>query len=943
MNTTKYEESKEIFLSLLWRHWAARIATIIVVVGLACSAVSLWYAASHLEFLTGRNDLISTQKRYLQLDEAYAKTFHGLDHAVVVAESPTLGDTKAFVRQLGERLQSDTAHVQTVLYRIDLSSLDGKKLLLLSPAELRQLRTHVEDAQEVIRALVAAPGLNTLLTAINQEVSTALASHLASGFLGGPAAERSSENKPLNLGFLQLLLRHLDNAVRTDTSLQRSPWTEFFGNDVFDSEGFFVSADQRLVTLLVEPRTHGDGFAAQQDAINALRAHIAELRRTFPYVEAGVTGDVVLGNDEMIAAQADTGTATFLSLIGVTLLYMLFFHSVRRPLLIALSVMIGLSWTVGFLTLTVGHVSVLSIFVAPILIGLCDAYGVYFVTRYEEERDLGTPLRAALRATFVSTAPSLLAGATTTALAFYAMILADFRGVQELGFIAGSGIFLLLLAALTVLPALLILTEHETEWRRPRRRATLLARSFAYWGGLIHRRRRAVLLLTALASLICLLAVPTLTFDYNLLHLQAHGTESVIWELRLLDHVGPSSRFALAAVPSLVEVTQKAARFAALPSVDHVETITSLVPTDQEARLALVRGLAPFFAELPTTLGAPSPVDVEDLRRTLEALRFKLRSDNADWDSTTKPAEQELATVRVLLTRVLLHLTPLPNLQATDALERLQHTLFQDFARQWSLLQQNLHPSGPITLADIPAPLRTRFVSADGSQFLLQIYPRHNIWEGAPLREFVDQLRSVDPDVTGNPVIAYESIRTMTEGYLYGGLYAALAIPVVTFVVLRRIGDTLRALCPVLCGALWTAGVMWLLNLQFNVANLVVIPLLIGVGVDGGINLIRRAREDNLPGWTVIGGSTGQAIALYSLDSIAGFGSLLVARHAGVFSMGLLLTIAVGSVLLATFILLPLVVNRLLLLQRDLTEEAGTAGTATNRHMPCASSRSTVS
>ena len=356
-------------------------------------------------------------------------------------------------------------------------------------------------------------------------------------------------------------------------------------------------------------------------------------------------------------------------------------------------------------------------------------------------------------------------------------------------------------------------------------------------------------------------------------------------------------------------MTQKAARFTALSSVEHVETIASLVPTDQETRLAFVRGLARFCAGLPATLGAAGPVDAEDIRRTLEGIRFKLRSGNDDWDGATKPSEQELAAVRVLLTRVLLHLTPLPDSQVTASLERLQHTLFQDFATKWSLLQRNLDPSGPITLSDVPTQLRARFVSADGSQFLLQIYPRHNIWDGEPLREFVDQLRQVDPDVTGNPVIGYESIRAMTEGYLKGGLYAAIAIPLVTFLVLRRVGDTVRAVFPVLCGALWTAGSMWLFGIQFNVANLVALPLLIGVGVDGGINLIRRAREEARPGWMLIGESTGQAIALYSLDSIVGFGSLLIARHYGIFSMGLLLIIAISTVLLATLTVLPLLLR----------------------------------
>lgn len=898
----------------LWIQGVTTAAPLIVALGIVLGILAMWYAMRHMEFLTGRNDLISSHKRYLQLDDTYAKAFHGLDQVVVVAESPDLDTTKAFVRRLGAELQSDTEHVSEVLYQLDTASLDGKKLLLLSPADLQTLHANLADAQEVMQTVTTKPGLNSLLAAINRKISTAMASHLTSGLFGLEESVKTPEQKPLSLAFLKSLLTQINSALLPVQFHYHSPWTDLFGNDELTNDGFLVSDDRRFVYVLVQLRKHDDDFTDNQEVIAAVRAHIAAVKTSFPQVQAGVTGDSALGSDEMIAAEADTGTATVLALVGVTLLYMLFFRSIRRPLFIALSVIIGLAWTAGVLTLVVGHVTILSVYVAPILIGLCDAYGVYFTTRYEEERDRGNSCLAALQTTFVSTAPSLCAGASTTASAFYVMTLADFRGVQELGFIAGTGVLLLLLAALTILPALLTLTERAWPWHRSVRRETVVATGFAHWGCFIQRWRRSVLLTAGVVSLLCLFALPTLTFDYNLLHLQAHGTESVIWELRLINHAGRSSWYALATTPSLAEADRKAARFAALPSVEKVETIASLVPERQEERLSLIRGLAPFFAGLPKALAAPGAVDVADLTQTLESMKFKLRGENDAWETHRKPSEHELAAVRALLSQILTHLTTLSATQVAVALDRVQHPLFQDFADKWTLLQGNLNPTGPITLADVPAQLRSRFVSADGALFLLQIYPRHNIWDGAPLREFIKQLRQIDTDVTGSPVIGYESIHAIKHGYATGAMYAALAIPLVTFLALRRISDTLRALVPVACGVLWTAGLMWLFQLQFNLANLVAVPLIIGVGVDGGINLIRRAREDARPGWRMIGESTGQAIALYSLDSLAGFGSLLIARHYGVFSMGLLLIVAVGTVLVATFTVLPL-----------LLETAGTA------------------
>lgn len=191
-----------VFFAALGRvttRYARTVVTLIV----AISVAAVWYACRHLEFLTGRNDLISPDKRYLQLDEQYAEAFHGLGQLVVVAEGPDLEETKAFIHRLGETLAVDREQVEEVFYRIDTSSLDGKKLLLLSPDDLRTLRENVEAYQDLIHDLATSPGLNTLLTVINQQISAAMVSHLTQGFLGLEAPQEKGEQKaPLSLTFV---------------------------------------------------------------------------------------------------------------------------------------------------------------------------------------------------------------------------------------------------------------------------------------------------------------------------------------------------------------------------------------------------------------------------------------------------------------------------------------------------------------------------------------------------------------------------------------------------------------------------------------------------------------------------------------------------------------------------------------------------------------------
>lgn len=893
---------------------------------LALAVLAVSYTVHHLEFITGHNDLIASNKRYVQLDEEYAQEFMGIDQVVVVVEPRDVQQGKDFVTQLGENLAQDTKHVAEVFYRIDTSPLEGKKLLYLSPDDLRGLRENLEEYHTLIRDLTTSPGINPLFRAINQQVSSGMVSHLVGNLFGldSPETEENKnkeDSKPVQIGFLKSLLQELDRTLKSEDYGYRSPWAEFFGGtDEWSDDGYLVSENRRFVFLMVEPKeTEEDGFSERQASIAAIRKAITTLRPQFPGLNAGVTGTKALDSDEMVSVQADGGIATVTCFVGITLLYFLFFRKMRHPLLIACTLAIGLAWTMGFISLAVGHLTVITMFVGPMLLGLADDFGVHFMTRYEEERARGQSSQAALTEVFEHTVPGITAGAVTTALAFFAVMLADFRGIQELGLITSGGLLLYLIATVTVLPALVTLLESYRPWHQAEGKRTFLEGTFTRLGSALVRRRQALLGIVAVLTLCSLAALPSLSFDYNLLNLQARGTESVKWEKRIIENSERSSWNALTTASTPAEAMRKAAAFQQLSSVEAVESVASLIPDRQEERVELVRALAPTFSDLPPALPPTAPVDVHDLQETLDKLKLKIRTDNTDWDPEKKPAEQELGEARKALLSVITRLQAMPEGESQAALVRFQQALLRDFQDKWGLLRNNLNPTGPISFADVPPQLKSRFVSRDGTKFLLQIYPKHNIREREPMEEFITQLRQVDPDVTGSPVIGYEAIGAMKRGYVEGAVYAFFAILVVTFLTVRRTSDTLLAVLPLVLGVIWTAGLMWLFNLQFNLANLVAVPLIIGIGVENGIHIVHRFREAGESGPELVAGSTGHAVALFSLTTMVGFGSLMVARYYGIFSMGLLLTVAVGSVLVASLGVLPL------LLTRPAAQEAGEA------------------
>lgn len=892
-----------------------RLATaapwITLLLAAAVAAISVWYTAMTLEFETSRNALASSHARYTQIRDEIKANFSQTDYIVVAIEPPTLERGKQFIRALAPRLRADRKHFDDIITTIDTTSLEGKKLLLLSPDELHDLKSRLADAQDLIFDLSQEPGLVQLLTSTNQAMAKAFVKHITGLFIDTDTSTQADEEtggKALDVSFLGALFTEMEQALAApDTYLFHSPWASFFLNDgdLLSEDGFLTSSNDRFLFMLVNDRGTKGSFVKHAAPLRILRQHIHALQRDFPDVEVGVTGSKALNNDEMLAAQHDTIVATIIALIGVAVLFIVAFRQLWRPLFVVATLIVAICWTMGFTTLTVGHLNILSVAFMPILIGLGIDFGIHLLARYVEERTHQTDFESALYTAYQATGPSIIAAALTTALAFYAVMLSDFRGLVELGFIAGSGMLLCLFGSFTVLPAILALSEkHRTippgVWR-----------AFAH-DPLHSLKRFPRLILGAIAVLtlagVFLLAKPS--FDYNLLNLQAQNTESVRWEYRLLAGSDSSSWYALNLADSLDELYRKKAQFAALPTVDRVASIASVLPQNQTTRLQLVRQLAPYVKDVAGNWEQAAPADLDELDLQLKKIRFKLQKKPSDWEAGKRPSEVQLTAARNSLLALQERLRTTPADTARGVLETFQRALLADFAAKLELLQRNSNPTAPITLADLPAHLRQRYVGKNG-QYLLQIFSRDNIWEREPMREFVTQLLTVDPDITGSPVVAFYSIRQMLRGYTRGGLSALLVILAVVIVLFRRLKPALLAVIPMFVGGLWTMACMTLFNLSLNMANLIILPLFLGIAVDDGIHLVHRMLESSEDATSPLARSTGKAIVLTSLTSMVGFGSLMVAKHTGVFSLGVIATTAVGCALIATLVILPLILHLL--------------------------------
>ncbi len=877
---------------------SCRRPALTVALSLVLAAAAIAYTFQALTFKTSSQDLLPPGQRYATLFAEYARDFGEIEDITVVVEGRTLEESKAYASRLVREIRHGPVKFQRVAYRIDPKRFEGRALLYLSTDKLREIRDKVFDHQEFMENFAATPTLDQLVEGVNTQIASAFVSRIFDLGL--------QEGGVVDLRFLKELLTQISERLDRPTPY-RSPWKALFTLDRQEEgdTGYFLSDDKTLLFILVEPASKKGSFTGDQEAINALRTIIAALRPEFPQVQVGVTGSPALSNDEMTAAFRDSQGATLLAFALTLALLLLAFKRAGKPILMLAVLAVSLVWSMGVTTLVLGHLTIFSVMFIPIVIGIGIDYGIYFLFRYEEELFLGRNLKEALEFTAARSGPGILLGALTAAGAFYVLMLTDFRGIEELGFIAGTSIILAWLAMMTVFPALLMLADRRHASRPmgtvPRAleleqiRVPLLER--------LTRYPRSVLVAAGLLSALSLWAVTTVGFDYNLLNLQAKGTESVIWEQKILAKAGRSGFVGLATADSLDELRRKHEAFDKLPSVSEVDSVLLLIPDNQPEKIKIIRDFAPLVA--PVRVGMAQPVDLERLASSLETLkrRFDLAAAEVDQDDSRKEIEGVRAQIGVLLER----LDRAEREIAEPALTHLQAQLYQDFVDKFHFLQRNLRPR-PVSLRDVPDELRRKFIGQSG-RFLIQIHPRVNIWDREGARRFVRDLRSVDPDVTGSPVITYEAIRLMEKAYLQGTIYAFLVVGGLALLILRRLRESILALIPLGLGMLWTVGLMYLFDLKFNLANVWGIPLIVGTAAEYGLNVVVRYMEGHRHGGPLVARSTVMAVIVNGLTTIVGFGSLMIADHQGIFGLGLLLTIGASASLVSSLIVLPVLIR----------------------------------
>ncbi len=851
------------------------------------------FLAGSLAINSDEEALFAGDAAYAQARRDFQRAFPALHNAIiVVVDGSSASRIEAVAIALTRRMAREPDLFRTIMRPDGGSFFDHEGLLYLEPPELGEVLDRLVEAQPYLGTLTADPSLRGLFGLLADAASD---------------AARGSDQR--------IGLETVFEAVRTSIEAQARGERRFLDwRELLAGSTLLEDSARRL--LLVQPRVDYEALEPAGATLSRLRTLIAELQQGgYADVRVRLTGVYALSQEEAQLVSTQAGAAGLAAFFLVMLVLFGGLRSPRMVVVLLLTLVVGLFWTAALAAFAVGHLNLISVAFAVLFIGLSVDFGIHVSVRVGE-LVAELPLEQAVVGAARDVGGSLVVCAVTTAIGFYAFLGTDFLGVAELGEIAGSGMLIGLVANLTLLPALLVLWPPR--FRLPAAGVPAADREVGSVGRLARlplTHPGAVLAVTGLATVGAALLVPRAHFDWNPLRVRDPNAPSVqaFEDLLAAGRAYPWNLSVFAADRG--EARRWARQLAALPSVKETLTLEDFVPTDQEEKLAWIEDVAflllPSF-EVPQKKPRPTPEEqlqaIDSLRRATQALARapvaeRLGLEAGDLFETLLALEDRLAR----------------DPAQAQTLALLEAELVGSLPFELRRVRELLEPE-PVSFESLPEDIRRQWIAIDG-RIRVELFPRHDLGDIAALEAYVNEIRALHPDAYGEGLVIYEVGRTVVQAFRQALSLAAVLIFALIALLWRNLRDTMLALLPILLAALFTVAGTVLLGMPFNFANVIVLPLLMGMGVDSGIHMIHRLRRGALPGGDLLHTGTSRAVLLSALTTVASFGALGFSTHRGMGSLGRLLTLGIGLILVCNLAVLTSAVR--LLERRRERAEAG--------------------
>ncbi len=848
-----------------WGTQVLRFPWSLIILSILLSAASLYYTVENLGINTNSAEMLSPDlpfQKNRRLIEAEFPQDAGV--IILVVDAPTPEQTSQAANLLAESLKAQPEQFLSVYVPTENDFFRKQALLFLDQDELEELADKLTDAQPFIGYLSQHYALQGLFDIIIE------------------ALKKTDEALPIDVN---PLLQSINDAITHQLAGQNY---QVSWQNLLAAEKLNTQTNRTLV--IARPKMNFNEILPAEHALTAARNTVNQIMTNNPGIRIRITGETALEHEELESVSEGALFSGLASLFLVCASLWIGLRSFKLLFATFIVLILGLILTAGFATLAIGHLNLISIAFAVLYIGLGVDYAIHICLHYRECRAKGMENGAAISDSIHTVGFSIFLCAITTSMGFLAFIPTDFAGVSELGIISGGGMFIGLGISLTLLPALLNIFAIKNV--KPIR-STFSIGSLAT---LPFRHATQIKVCSIVFALISIGLLTQLVFDSNPINLRDPNSESVSTIKELLASQ-TDSPFALSALAPDLETAKKLAdQLEQLPSVHSTIILSNLVAENQQQKLETIE-------ELDLILGNQLTTFNEQLNQT-QPKQALLGFNTAITELLKNQASNlPIATLQLLQTNINLLLNSDPDETISQPYLLLEKNILGLLPYTMDRLRTSMTASA-YQLADLPGYISSHWLSPNGLYKIL-IRPEHDQNEVANLKQFVAEVQAAAPSSSGLPVADQASGTAVVKAFIQAFSAAIIAIFLLLLLILRDIKSTLLVIGPLLLAGLLTGATNVLLNNPFNFANIIALPLLMGMGVDSGIHIMHRLKSGLANNEEILQSSTARGVFFSSLTTMCSFSSLAFTPHVGTASMGLLLAVGIFFTLICTLVVLP--------------------------------------
>lgn len=853
MSETHSSNFDHIIIS--WVKLVERYRIPIIIGYIALTVFSIFYIKDNLGINTDTTDMLSEDLAWRKLDIEYEKQFpQSTNNLLIVIESDTPDQATDTAVKLYSALKNNPVLISDIYYPNLLPYFRQSAFLFLDTDELQDLADQLATIQPFLGTLLTDKNLRGLFTMLSD------------------ALQYKQEGEEIDLKPLLLEINRAFENENYNVSWQR-----------------LMSTDKELKSIyrefiVLRTLESDEELLPGEKVIEHVRTTINSLGLTNDNVKIRLTGSTALSYEELKSVSEANIQAILVSFVLVAIILMIGLGSGWLVIASIITLFFGLFATTAFAAATVGELNLISVAFAVLYIGLGIDFAIHLTLRYREQVYLST--NNALQQAMLFIFRSLILCAITTAIGFYSFIPTDYEGVAELGWIAGSGMFISIFYTLTLLPALLGLKPYQA---KPESSTGKNHPVTTFLASLPYKYSRQILLFTLIILTGVITQLHKVSFDFNTLNLQDPKNESVQTYRDLLKDSDSSPWSSILLKQNRTDAIKAIKEIEQLDLVDSVVWIEDLLPNNQEEKLFLIDDMNLFMGPLSTEKTSKE-ISIEDRVKITKKLKTQL-------DFFSDP---ELDTE---INKLNTHLTSLlKNNSNNSNFLSLEKQMLSNLDGRINALSDALNAQ-EVELDNIPAEIRDQWLSKE--LYKIEIFPKENLNDNAAMQRFVRQLQAYDNTVIGSPVISIEAGDAVITAFKNALTYALIAIALLLLALIKVKMDAAIIMVSVLVGFTFTFGFMLLFNIPLNFANIIGLPLLLGIGVDSGIHISDRFRQEQDSNKNIFMTSSSRGVIVSSLTTICSIGNLAFSSHTGTASMGLLLTLGLASMMISTMMILP--------------------------------------